>query len=226
MLRADPATGLSEATYVRSAPGGAYSYNNLAYSIVQLLIEDVTEEPYAAFMQRAVLDPMNMNSSTFEQPLPLELRDRATTEHDESGEPVAGRRRHYPILAAGGLWTTPSDLAHFTIELMSAYNGESSTVLSQDMAMEMLSPQVDILGHTLEDAYGLGMALGDDRGVMRIQHMGGCPWGGNSWLVAYPETGQGAVVMTNSVGGSAIRAEILFSIAIEYDWPLVAGIGS
>jgi CubicO group peptidase (beta-lactamase class C family) len=88
----------------------------------------------------------------------------------------------------------------------------------------MLSPQVEILGDTLEKAYGLGMALGYDGGVMRIQHMGGCPWGSNSWLIAYPETGQGAVVMTNSVGGSTIRAEIVLSIAIEYGWPLVAGI--
>ena len=177
-------------------------------------------------MQSALLDPLRMNSSTFEQPLPFDLRDRATTEHGTSGEPVAGKRRHYPMLAAGGLWTTPSDLARFAIELMSAYLGESSTLLSQDMVKEMLSPQVDMLGHPLEKAYGLGMALGDDGGVMRIQHMGGCPWGSNSWLIAYPETGQGAVVMTNSAGGAILRAEILFSIAIEYGWPLVAGFES
>ena len=226
MLVADPRTGLSAATHVITIPGGAYRYNNLAYSIVQLLVENVIKEPFAAFMQSAVLDPLKMSSSTFEQPLPLELRDRATTEHGASGEPTAGKRRHYPLLAAGGLWTTPSDLARFTIELMSAYNGESSAILSQDMANEMLSPQTEILGHPLENSYGLGMALGDDGGEMRIQHMGGCPWGSNSWLIAYPETGQGAVVMTNSVSGSTIRAEIVLGIAIEYGWPLVAGVGS
>jgi CubicO group peptidase (beta-lactamase class C family) len=224
MLVADPITGLSAATHAIAFPGGAYSYNNLAYSIVQPLVESVTKVPFAAFMQSALLDPLKMNSSTFEQPLPVDLRDRATTEHGTSGEPIAGKRRHYPMLAAGGLWTTPSDLARFTIELMSAYKGESSTILSQELAKEMLSPQVEILGDTLEKAYGLGMALGYDGGVMRIQHMGGCPWGSNSWLIAYPETGQGAVVMTNSVSGSTIRAEIVLSIAIEYGWPLVAGI--
>ena len=221
MLVADPLTGLSEATYVKAVPGGAYSYNNLAFSIVQPLVEDVTTEPFAGFMKSALLDPLDMNSSAFEQPLPVELRDRATTEHGDTGEPAIGKRRHYAILAAGGLWTTPSDLARFTIELMSAYNGESSAVLSKEMAREMLSPQVDILDGSMEDAYGLGMALGDDDGVLRIQHTGGCPWGSNSWLIAYPETGQGAVVMTNSVSGSVIRAEILLSIAIEYGWPLI-----
>jgi CubicO group peptidase (beta-lactamase class C family) len=221
MLEADPLTGISEATYVKTVPGGTYSYNNLAYNIVQQLVEDVTNEPFAAFMQNVVLDPLKMNFSTYEQPLPLELREKATTEHGGSGEPVAGKRRHYPILAAGGLWTTPSDLARFTIELMSAYNGESSTILSQDMAKEMLSPQAKILGNPMEKAYGLGMALGDDYGVMRIQHTGGCPWGSNVTLIAYPETGQGVVIMTNTANGTAIRVEIWLSIAIEYGWPMI-----
>jgi CubicO group peptidase (beta-lactamase class C family) len=222
MLMADPGTGLSEPTYVLTTPGGAFRYNNLAYSIVQPLVEDLTGEPFAAFMGRTVLDPLEMTSSTFEQPLPLELRGRAVTQHAESGEPTEGVRRHYPILAAGGLWTTPSDLAHFAIELNAAYNGASSRILSQDMIVEMLSSQVDIPGNPLEEAYGLGMGLGYDAGVLRIQHTGGCPEGSTSWLLAYPETGQGAVVMTNSVNGPALRIEILLSIALEYDWPLVS----
>jgi len=191
-----------------------------------LLVKDTTQESFAAFMQSTVLDPLKMNSSTYNQPLPPDLRVRATTEHDYSGEPIEGKRRHYPILASGGLWTTPSDLARFTIDLMLAYNGESATILSQDMAKEMLSPQVDLFEDPMVKAYGLGIELGDDGGVMRIQHMGGCPWGSNAWLIAYPETGQGAVVMTNSVSGSLIRAEIVLSIAMEYGWPLVAGIES
>lgn len=226
MLDADPITGLTTATNVKSIPGRLYSYNNLAYSIVQLLVKDTTQESFAAFMQSTVLDPLKMNSSTYNQPLPPDLRVRATTEHDYSGEPIEGKRRHYPILASGGLWTTPSDLARFTIDLMLAYNGESATILSQDMAKEMLSPQVDLFEDPMVKAYGLGIELGDDGGVMRIQHMGGCPWGSNAWLIAYPETGQGAVVMTNSVSGSLIRAEIVLSIAMEYGWPLVDGIES
>lgn len=221
MLEADPLLGIDEPTYAVDVPGGTYRYNNLAYSIVQPLVEDITKESFSDFMQSAVLDPFGMTSSSYKQPLPVKLRDNAATEHGDTGAPTAGKRRHYAILPSGGLWTTPSDLARFTIELMSAYKGESATLLSQDMAREMLSLQVDIQDGSLEEAYGLGMVLGDDDGVLRIQHTGGCPWGSNSWLLAYPETGQGAVVMTNSVSGSIIRLEILISIAIEYGWPLI-----
>jgi hypothetical protein len=39
---------------------------------------------------------------------------------------------------------------------------------------------------------------------------------------AYPETGQGVVIMTNSATGSLIRFEILLGIALERGWPLVS----
>ena len=60
MLVADSITGLSAATHAVAVPGGAYRYNNLAYNIVQLLVENVIKEPFAAFMQSAVLDPLKM----------------------------------------------------------------------------------------------------------------------------------------------------------------------
>ncbi len=51
-------------------------------------------------------------------------------------------------------------------------------------------------------------------------HTGGT-WGSTCLLWVHPETGQGAVIMTNSAGGEgAIRFEILLSIAAEYGWPL------
>jgi CubicO group peptidase (beta-lactamase class C family) len=221
MLEAAPVTGLRYPARVTMVPGTEYRYANLGYGIVQLMIEDVTREPFAAFMQETVLDPLGMTSSTFEQPLPTELRARATTEHDASGKPFEGRRHHFPTLAAGGLWTTPSDLARFAIEVMRAYAGESGQVLSAGMARQMLTPEIDVLD-PLEDACGLGFHLADDGGALRMSHTGGT-WGSTCLLWAYPETGQGAVIMTNSrTGEGAIRLEILLSIAAEYEWPLAA----
>jgi CubicO group peptidase (beta-lactamase class C family) len=120
MLEATPVTGLRHPARVTMLPGTKYRYANLGYGIVQLMIEDVTQEPFAPFMRQTVLDPLGMTSSTFEQPLPMDLRARATTEHDASGRPFEGKRHHFPVLAAGGLWTTPSDLARFAIEVMRA----------------------------------------------------------------------------------------------------------
>jgi hypothetical protein len=54
-------------------------------------------------------------------------------------------------------------------------------------------------------------------------HSGGT-WGSTCILWMYPETGQGAVTMTNSADSEgAIRFEILLSIAAAYGWPLALG---
>jgi CubicO group peptidase (beta-lactamase class C family) len=163
---------------------------------------------------------MGMTSSTFEQPLPEDLRARATTEHYESGQPFEGERLHFPCRAAGGLWTIPSDLARFAIEIMLSYAGRSHRVLSQEMTHEMLTPQIDTPGHPLGDSNGLGFHLRGEGQSLQFLHTGGT-WGSSCVLWSFPETGQGAVVMTNSASADGtIFYEILLSIAAEYGWLL------
>jgi CubicO group peptidase (beta-lactamase class C family) len=219
LLEADPTAGGGSPTRVTRVPGTAYDYSNLGYGVVQLLMTDVAQQPFADLMQENVLEPLGMTSSTFEQPLPQELRDWATSEHGVSGSPLKGQRHHYPTLASGGLWTTASDLARFGIELMHARAGTSDLLLSQQMAAEMLAPQIEIEKAEVVDSCGLGFDLGGERLAFHFSHTGGT-WGSTSLLWMYPDTGQGAVIMTNSASGQgAIRFEVLLSIAAEYGWP-------
>jgi len=220
LLEAQPPTDDGSPTRVTQVPGTAYQYSNFGYGVVQLLMTDVTHQPFSELVQETVLGPVGMPSSTFEQPLPEELRDRATTEHYVNGQPFEGKRHHYPILAPAGLWTTPSDLARFAVEIMRARAGESDLLLSQEMAGEMLTPQVEVRESFLSDSYGLGFDLAGEGQEFRFMHTGGT-WGSTCMLWVHPETGQGAVIMTNSASGEgAIRFEILLSIAAEYGWPL------
>ena len=204
-------------TRVTSVPGTKYTYANADYAILTLLLQDVTGRPLAELMAETILQPLQMASSTFEQPLPQDLRARASTEHYATGQPFPEERQHYPI---GGLWTTPSDLARFAIELMLAYKGQSSKILSPQMAQEMLTPQIQTPGEMLGDAFGLGLHLAGEGQGLRFVHTGGT-WGSTCLLWAYPETGDGAVIMTNSASAEGIiLIEVLLSIAAEYGWPL------
>jgi len=220
LLEAQPPADDGSPTRVTRVPGTAYQYSNLGYGVLQLLMTDVTGQPFSELMQETVLGPVGMTSSTFEQPLPEELRDRATAEHYVNGQPFEGKRHHYPLLASGGLWTTPSDLARFAIEIVRARAGESDLLLSQEMASEMLTPQIEVPESFFSDSYGLGFDLADEGREFRFMHTGGT-WGSTCLLWVHPETGQGAVIMTNSASGEgAIRLEILLGIAAEYGWPL------
>src|SRR5262249_27971513 len=124
---------------VNLLPGLHFRYSGGGTTIVQQLLLDVTGDPYLDLMQRLVLDPVGMHDSTYEQPLPGRLQDRAASGHHRYGCRVSGRWHVYPEMAAAGLWTTPSDLARFAIEVQRALRGESR-VLEARTAQLMLTP--------------------------------------------------------------------------------------
>jgi CubicO group peptidase (beta-lactamase class C family) len=221
LLDAKPGVDVDGPTRVSAVPGSRYQYANADFAIVELIVRDVTGLSFSSFMQTTLLDPLGMQSSTYNQPLPEGLRSSAAAEHDIQGDPIEGDRLHAPFLAAGGMWTTPSDLARFAIEIMNAYRGESDRLLSHAMAQEMLSQQIEIASNPLADAMALGFERSGSDAALAILHTGGT-WGSTAVLWAHPATGQGAIIMTNSATGSLLRFEILLAIAMEYGWPMMS----
>ena len=67
---------------------------------------------------------------------------RAAVAHPLNGQPLAGGANVYPEMAAAGLWTTPSDLARFAIEIQLSLAGKSNKVLSQAMTRQQLTVQM------------------------------------------------------------------------------------
>jgi len=191
-------------------PGTSLRYSGGGYCVVQQLLMDITDKSFPLILQETVLGPLGMKHSSYEQPLPAAKCGSAAVAHNSTGEPLKGKWHIYPELAAAGLWTTPSDLARFAIELQKCRIGKSSRVLSTRMARQMLTPQVG-------DA-GLGIFLGGSGQTWRFSH-GGANAGFRAMMVAYAETGWGAVVMANSDSGGDLNQAILFSIAKEYGWP-------
>jgi CubicO group peptidase (beta-lactamase class C family) len=195
---------------VDTVPGTKWRYSGGGITIAQLLVMDVSGKPFPQFMKEAVLDKLGMNQSSYEQPLPKDWMPRAAAAHDRNGDVVKGRWHTYPEMAAAGLWTTPSDLARFAIEIQNSRAGKSNKVLSKAMTEEMLKPM-------LAD-YGLGIETRGKGRSAAFSH-GGANEGFRTLMFAYDETGQGAVVMTNGESGSALIDEIMRGIAAEYRWP-------
>jgi CubicO group peptidase (beta-lactamase class C family) len=196
---------------VNKVPGHGFRYAGGGTTIVQLLLVDVTSRPFPDLLHDTVLEPLGMSSSTYEQPLPERLWSRAATGHKGNGKPVAGRWHTYPEMAAAGLWTTPSDVARYAIEIQLAHQGKSHKVLNHEMVEQMLMPQGG-------GPVGLGPFLEGEAASKRFAH-GGDDEGFVCQFVAYMDRGQGAVVMTNSASGGTIAREVVNSIALVYGWP-------
>src|ERR1022692_3708713 len=190
-------------------PGSIWRYSGGGYVVAQQLVQDVTGQPFAKLMHDTVLEPIGMIRSTYEQPLPKSRMAEVATPYRGDGQPVPGGPHAYPEMAPAGLWTTPSDLARYAIEVQKSLAGSSNRLLSAAMVREMLKPGMN--------RWGLGVETGGSGEHPYFTH-GGANEGFQCNLVAY-NNGDGAVMMTNSDSGGALAAEILRTIAYEYKWP-------
>jgi CubicO group peptidase (beta-lactamase class C family) len=205
---------------VEFMPGTRWQYSNFGYLIVQQIIEDVTQRPFAATAQEVLFDPLGMSRSTFAVPIGPDLASNEALPHDSDGitrEPSLSAA----AVANGGLRTTPGDLAVFTIELMKAYRGHSNPVLNQESAASLFEKQIDVppevLGLPLEE--GLGILLSGAGAGKTFLHPGDNQPGASCWLSGVVASGQGAIIMTNGVRGNLLAMEVLAAITNEYAWP-------
>jgi CubicO group peptidase (beta-lactamase class C family) len=191
-------------------PGSKWNYSGGGFTIAQQLTIDQTHESFAKLIHDTVLVPIGMTHSTYDQPLPAAMQPHAATPYDRKGEPIPGGAHTYPELAAAGLWTTPSDLARYLLELNNSLTGKANHVLSQQMTTQMLTPGLG--------SWGLGIQIGGAPGNPYFTH-GGVNEGFESIMLLYEHSGDGAIVMTNAAGGTRIAQEIVRAIADEYHWP-------
>ena len=200
----------TKAVLVDIEPGSRWRYSGGGTTVMQLLMTDLTGEPFPSLMRRLVLDPIGMTSSTYEQPLPAWRASEAATGYRSGLQPVSGRYHTYPEMAAAGLWTTPTDLARYIVEVQRSFAGTSNRVLSREMTAAMLTRGVG--GH------GLGPGVDGEGDSLRFGH-GGANEGFRAVVTAFATRGQGVVVMTNSDNGGRIAAEVVQAVAREYGWP-------
>jgi CubicO group peptidase (beta-lactamase class C family) len=191
-------------------PGTKFRYSGGGVTIAQLAIMDIEKKPYPQIAKETVLGPLGMTSSTYSQPLPADIRKKAASGHRGNGNLVEGRIHVYPEMAAAGLWTTPTDLAKFGIEVQLSLVGKSNKVLTKESTARMVTPFIE------GSQAGLGLFVEKHGQAIYVGH-GGADEGFRAQLLVNRDKGYGAVVMVNSDNGRII-SEIFRSIAKEYQW--------
>jgi CubicO group peptidase (beta-lactamase class C family) len=191
-------------------PGSEWRYSGGGYVVMELAVRDVTGTTFPNFIREKVLEPIGMENSTFEQPLPDSLFDSAASGYYANGTAVPGRHHIYPETAAAALWTTPTDLARFLIEVQLSLRGESNRVLSRENTEGLLTEVMN--------GYALGFARWSDRTQPYFGH-GGANDGFRSTMVAHLSQGYGVVVMTNSDNGSDLAEAVVRVVGRREGWP-------
>jgi CubicO group peptidase (beta-lactamase class C family) len=179
-----------EAVLMRE-PGTGFSYSNTGYNLLEILIEDVTEQGFSEYIHTEVLLPLGMESAFLD--IDTAANPYPPTGYNLRGEPVPVYL--YPSMASGGLFATAYDIARFAVAGMQenpVLNGESIKLLYAPQ-----SHKIGIYGLIFE-AYGFGHYIEKlPNGMLSVSH-GGQGNGIMTHWQAVPETGDAIVILTNS----------------------------
>jgi CubicO group peptidase (beta-lactamase class C family) len=191
----------------------ASQYSGGGVTIEQLALTDTVGKPFPEIMRTWVLEPIGMKHSTFEQPLPASWEAKAARAHDDDGTRMGAPWHVYPEQAAAGLWTTPSDLARFVIEVQLALAGKSAKVVNQTTAKAMVTP-VGV------GDFAVGFSIAHHGEGWYFEHNGG-NWGFQCRAVGHFTKGYGVVIMTNAHRTGPVINEVLDRVVKAYHWDVL-----
>lgn len=198
----------TEAVRSLAEPGTGPRYSGGGILITQQMLTDLTNQPYEQYMLEHVLRPLGMKNSSYGQPPAAGKGKNLATGYKSNGSEVPQKYFVYPEKAAAGLWTTPTDIGRYIVEMQLAYQGKSSKLLNQEMMKLHLIPYKN------DVAMGTFQQVRD--GEKYFDHTASNE-GFSGLFIGGLTNGKGAVVFVNS-DDATIAFELVNSIALAYDW--------
>ena len=172
-------------------PGAGFAYSGGGYALLQLLIEELTGEGFAAHMARTLFAPLAMYRSTFDPESPLAAF--AASGHDNTGAALPFYR--FDAAAAAGLLCTAADLARFLCALI------AGSVLGETARRVLLAPAVDTGGvDGLWPKYALGFEVDTLSGGRTAVGHHGMNRGFRALMAADIDAGRAVVALANGDG--------------------------
>lgn len=196
--------------YMAGTPNQIRAYSNPGYTLLGHMIYNVSNMGYGEYVQRHILNPLNMNHSG------LNKLSSASKTYDSKGEFVADvLLRDTP---AGGLFSTADDMSKF----ISAYLNQSPAIMKASSFEEVMNSQHDNSPLDFENDYGLGWSISQLPHAGKLLTHTGTTLYFNAALKIAPEADLGVIILTNSEKGGWLFREaenIIEAVAAELDMP-------
>ncbi|MBL7724165.1 MAG: serine hydrolase [Chitinophagaceae bacterium] len=187
-----------------------FEYSGGGYTIIRKILDDNISSNYDSLMSAMVLNPLKMTNSTFSQPLSSQYKNYAFGT-DKEMQTLKGNYYIYPEQAAGGLWSTATDIAKFVLSIQNDLKGNQNSLINKQSTEEMLTPVLN--------NYALGFGIIEKGGEKYFWHEGES-YGYNSIYYGSFTTGKGIVILTNAYpsNGQPFIQELLNSVVTAYSW--------
>ncbi|WP_298516234.1 serine hydrolase [uncultured Kordia sp.] len=205
----------NEPVTINKVPDESVRFAYTSYVPIQQLMIDVDKKTFPEIMHELVLEPLEMNNSTFDQSLTAAQLKMVATGYLTDGSMANGGRSIYPSMASNGLWTTAEDYAKFITNVQQTLKGNHTKGLSQNLTKLMGTPY-GVSNTSWTFTLGLGFQLLNKNNDIYLRHHG---WnrGFYAEIMAHRDKGYGVVVMTNSTFPE-FNAEVMRSVALAYNW--------
>jgi len=182
-------------------PGTAFMYDNFAYLLLGLIVQNVSGQPYEQYMQEHVFEPLGMTASGFE--LKGRFLERLATGYDQADQPIPPYALIPTIMPHGGMLSTAEDVGKF---LLAFLNGGAAPggarILSEASVAEMgiyrhaLHPLLPETTYGFEAPFQLPLAGSSDDVLVKL---GDLP-GSSVMLLVIPEQKTGVFLVSNKSG--------------------------
>jgi CubicO group peptidase (beta-lactamase class C family) len=183
-------------------PKTEFMYSGGGYILAQYIIEKIMNETYENLVERLVFKPLMMHHSTVSIPLKDEFKQKIAIGYSSYDTKLDHGYLNYPELSAAGLWTTPSDLALFGIEMMKVLHKKSDFLKQSSLELMLKIP------NGIKSEYGMGFQIKQTQKGLIFGH-GGDNTGYHGYMAFNHQLKNGLVVMINSDIGEDLPKEII-----------------
>src|SRR5262245_14269683 len=187
------------AVYIKWEPGSTNVYSGGGYVVAQMIIEDVSGKPFAAFMESEVAKPLGLSS--LEWVWTPQLEHLAPMPYDYEQKPVGYRQ--LACHAIGSEICTVPDFARFVAAAVPGPCGEppGRGVLKPETVLTMFEIQPN------SRTAGLGYGVGSFQGEKFLAHSGANP-GWNASFQISVDRREGFVIANNCSRGAAVNEDV------------------
>jgi CubicO group peptidase (beta-lactamase class C family) len=176
------------------APDVRWKYSNLAYSVAGLVIEAVSGQTWADYVQRHIYDPLGMTSSSVDRNVPGMAvgYNRRLPDDTRASTPFIDARG---MAAATGITSTVEDMAKFASAQFRTGRRGGANILSTGSLREM--HRVRVLENDWTRGNAIGFAVRRERDKVFVSHGGSYP-GYQTQTVLQLDDKIAVIVLTNA----------------------------
>jgi len=196
--------------------GTTPAYSNYATALAGYIVERVSGEPFATYVENHIFAPLQMAHSSFAQPLPEKLEAGMSKGYVTMG----GEAKPYefvPLAPAGSLASTGDDMTRFMIAHLQNGRFGDIQILKPETAKLMHDTALDVIPHL--NRMELGFYENNINGHRVIGHAGDTQLF-HTYMWIYPDDNIGVVISMNSAGregaAHAVRQELFEMFSDRY----------